>query len=159
MLCGPHRLHRLTKEQGDAVAAELAGRPAALVEGISRRYAGRPVRWLGDGGMFVFREPDAAVQAATEMVTQAFVQGLPRPTSGSTAARWSSRTATSTDQRWTSPPGCPPGPRPREVLVSKPAADRIAQPERLEPVGVVELKGVAQPLEVWRCPPDPAPGG
>jgi class 3 adenylate cyclase len=147
------------KEQGDAVAAELAGRLAALVEGISRRYAGRPVRWLGDGGMFVFREPDAAVQAATEMVTQAFVQGLPRPTSGSTAARWSSRTATSTDQRWTSPPGCPPGLRPGEVLVSKPAADRIAQPGRLEPVGVVELKGVAQPLEVWRCPPDPAPGG
>ena len=42
---------RLTKEQGDAVAAELAERLAALVEGISRRYAGRPVRWLGDGGM------------------------------------------------------------------------------------------------------------
>jgi adenylate cyclase len=54
---------RLTEEQGDAVAAELAGRLAALVEGISRRYAGRPVRWLGDGGMFVFREPDAAVEA------------------------------------------------------------------------------------------------
>jgi class 3 adenylate cyclase len=35
---------RLTEEQGDAVAAELAGRLAALVEGVSRRYAGRPVR-------------------------------------------------------------------------------------------------------------------
>jgi class 3 adenylate cyclase len=52
---------RLTEEQGDAAAAELAGRLAALVEGISRRYGGRPVRWLGDGGMFVFREPAAAV--------------------------------------------------------------------------------------------------
>jgi class 3 adenylate cyclase len=29
--------------------------------------------------MFVFGEPDAAVQAATEMVTQALVQGLPPP--------------------------------------------------------------------------------
>jgi adenylate cyclase len=48
---------------------------------------------------------------------------------------------------------------PGEVLVSKPAADRIVQPSRLEPAGLVELKGVAQPLEVWRCPPDPAPGG
>jgi adenylate cyclase len=48
---------------------------------------------------------------------------------------------------------------PGEVLVSKPVADRIAQPGRLEPVGVVELKGVAQPLQVWRCPADPAPGG
>ena len=150
---------RLTKEQGDAAAAELAGRLAALVEGISRRYAGRPVRWLGDGGMFVFREPNAAVGAATEMVTQAQDSGLP-PTHigihcgpvvfqdgdiyGSTvnvAARLSAKAA------------------PGEVLVSKPVADRIAQPGRLEPVGVVELKGVAQPLEVWRCPADPALGG
>jgi hypothetical protein len=48
---------------------------------------------------------------------------------------------------------CRPAVRPsraREVLVSKPVADRIAQPGRLEPVGVVELKGVPQPLEVWR---------
>jgi adenylate cyclase len=150
---------RLTEEQGDAVAAELAGRLAALVEGISRRYAGRPVRWLGDGGMFVFREADAAVGAATEMVAQAQDSGLP-PTHigihcgpvvfqdgdiyGSTvnvAARLSARAA------------------PREVLVSKPVADRIAQPGRLEPVGVVDLKGVAHPLQVWRCPTDPAPGG
>jgi adenylate cyclase len=150
---------RLTEEQGDAAAAELAGRLAALVEGVSRRYAGRPVRWLGDGGMFVFREADAAVGAATEMVTQARDSGLP-PTHigihcgpvvfqdgdiyGSTvnvAARLSARAA------------------PGEVLVSKPVADRIAQPGRLEPVGVVELKGVAQPLQVWRCPGDPALGG
>jgi adenylate cyclase len=150
---------RLTEEQGDAVAAELAGRLAALVEGISRRYAGRPVRWLGDGGMFVFREANAAVGAATEMVAQAQDSGLP-PTHigihcgpvvfqdgdiyGSTvnvAARLSARAA------------------PGEVLVSKPVADRIAQPGRLEPVGVVDLKGVAQPLQVWRCPADPAPGG
>jgi adenylate cyclase len=150
---------RLTEEQGDAAAAELAGRLAALVEGVSRRYAGRPVRWLGDGGMFVFREADAAGGAATEMVTQARDSGLP-PTHigihcgpvvfqdgdiyGSTvnvAARLSARAA------------------PGEVLVSKPVADRIAQPGRLEPVGVVELKGVAQPLQVWRCPGDPALGG
>jgi hypothetical protein len=55
-------------------------------------------------------------------------------------------------------PAVRPG-RARWVLVSKPAADRIVQPSRLERVGLVELKGVAQPLEVWRCPPDPAPGG
>jgi adenylate cyclase len=150
---------RLTEEQGDAVAAELAGRLAALVEGISRRYAGRPVRWLGDGGMFVFREPDAAVGAATAMVTQALGQGLPQTHIGihcgpvvfqdgdiygstvNIAARLSARAA------------------PGEVLVSKPVANRLAQPGRLEPVGVVELKGVTEPLEVWRCSADPALGG
>jgi adenylate cyclase len=141
---------RLTEEQGDAAAAELAGRLAALVEGISRRHGGRPVRWLGDGGMFVFREADTAVAAAVEMVAQAEYSGLP-PTHigihagpvvfqdgdiyGSTvniAARLSARAG------------------PGEVLVSRPVADRIPQPSGLEPVGVVELKGVAQPLKVWR---------
>jgi adenylate cyclase len=90
---------RLTEEQGDAVAAELAGRLAALVAGISRRHGGRPVRWLGDGGMFVFRESDAAVAAAMELVARAPDSGLPPPTPGSTAARWCSRTATSTAPR------------------------------------------------------------
>jgi adenylate cyclase len=141
---------RLTEEQGDAAAAELAGRLAALVEGISRRHGGRPVRWLGDGGMLVFREPEAAVAAAMAMVAQATHRGLP-PTHigihagpvvfqdgdiyGSTvniAARLSARAG------------------PGEVLVSRPVADRIPQPGRLEPVGAVELKGVAHPLEVWR---------
>jgi class 3 adenylate cyclase len=94
---------------GDAAAAELAGRLAALVEGISRRNRGRPVRWLGDGGMFVFREP---------------------PT--------------------------PPEPPRGEVLVSRPVADRIPHPNHLEPLGPVELKGVAQPLEVFRAGAGPA---
>ncbi|HET7518642.1 MAG TPA: adenylate cyclase regulatory domain-containing protein, partial [Actinomycetes bacterium] len=125
---------RLTEEQGDAAAAELAGRLAALVEGISRRYGGRPVRWLGDGGMLVFREPTAAVAAAMDMVVQAEHGGLP-PThigihcgpmvfqdgdiygsSVNIAARLSARAG------------------PGEVLVSRPAAGRLPQPSGLEPV-------------------------
>jgi class 3 adenylate cyclase len=142
---------RLTAERGDVAAAELAGRLAALVDSISRGYAGRPVRWLGDGGMFVFREPADAVRAALEMVAQAPGASLP-PTHigihsgpvvfqdgdvyGSTvniAARLSARAA------------------PGEVLISRPAADRIPHPNHLEPLGPVELKGVAQPLEVFRA--------
>jgi adenylate cyclase len=99
------------------------------------------------------------VAAATVMMAQAEHSGLP-PTHigihcgpvvfqdgdvyGSTvniAARLSARAA------------------PGEVWVSKPVADRIGQPSRLEPVGVVELKGVAQPLEVWRFTPGPGSGG
>jgi adenylate cyclase len=148
---------RLTEERGDAAAAELAGRLAALIEGISRGYAGRPVRWLGDAGMFVFREPADAVQAALEMVAQAPGAGLPPThigihcgpvvfqdgdvygTTVNIAARLSARAA------------------PGEVLVSRPAADRIHQPIHLEPLGPVELKGVAHRLEVFRA--GPAAGG
>ncbi|HKO85141.1 MAG TPA: hypothetical protein VJ140_11400, partial [Actinomycetota bacterium] len=45
---------QLTEEHGDEVAAHVAGRLAALVNDISRSRAGRPGRWLGDGGMFHF---------------------------------------------------------------------------------------------------------
>jgi adenylate cyclase len=147
---------RLTEERGDEAAAELAGRLAALIEGISRGYAGRPVRWLGDGGMFVFREPADAVGAALEMVAKAPGAGLPPThigihsgpvvfqdgdvygTTVNIAARLSARAA------------------PGEVLVSRPAADRIPHPVHLEPLGPVELKGVALPLEVFRAAGGPA---
>jgi adenylate cyclase len=68
---------RLTEERGDEVAARVAASLAALVEDISRRHGGRPVRWLGDGGMFLFKDPAAAMVAALEMVDRAPQAGLP----------------------------------------------------------------------------------
>jgi adenylate cyclase len=66
---------RVTEERGDEVAARLAGELSSLVEDISFRRDGRPIRWLGDGGMFLFRE--AAVFAALEMNERAPEVGLP----------------------------------------------------------------------------------
>jgi class 3 adenylate cyclase len=68
---------RLTEEQGDEVAARLATSLAALVEDTSRRRGGRPIRWLGDGGMFHFKEPGPAVLAGLDMVEAAPTAGLP----------------------------------------------------------------------------------
>jgi adenylate cyclase len=68
---------RLTEEQGDETAARLASRLATLVDGVALRHGGRPVRWLGDGGMFLFPEATAAVRAALEMSEGAPAAGLP----------------------------------------------------------------------------------
>lgn len=68
---------RITEERGDEVAAELAASLATLVEDISRRHGGRPIRWLGDGGMFLFKEPEAAVWSGLDMVESAPRAGLP----------------------------------------------------------------------------------
>jgi adenylate cyclase len=68
---------RLTEERGDAIAARLATSLATLVEDISRRRGGRPIRWLGDGGMFHFKEPRPAVLAGLDMVDAAPAAGLP----------------------------------------------------------------------------------
>ena len=68
---------RLTDERGDEAAAELAGRLARLVQRTSARHGGKPVKWLGDGVMFYFREPGRGVLAALEMVEGARDAGLP----------------------------------------------------------------------------------
>jgi adenylate cyclase len=68
---------RLTEERGDEVAAQLASSLSSLVVDISRRHGGRAIRWLGDGGMFHFREPRTAVLSALDMVESAPGKGLP----------------------------------------------------------------------------------
>jgi adenylate cyclase len=68
---------RLTEERGDRFAADVAAQLATLVKDISRRRGGNPIRWLGDGGMFHFRDPANAVEAGLDMVEQAPAVGLP----------------------------------------------------------------------------------
>jgi adenylate cyclase len=68
---------RLTEEQGDQAAAELAEALAVLVDRSSREHGGVPVKWLGDGVMFHFRDPAGAVLAALGMVEQLPQAGLP----------------------------------------------------------------------------------
>jgi adenylate cyclase len=68
---------RLTEERGDAAAAELAASLAVLVDRSSREHGGVPVKWLGDGVMSWFREPEGAVLSALRMVEQLPRAGLP----------------------------------------------------------------------------------
>jgi adenylate cyclase len=68
---------RAIEERGDEVAAQLAARLTPVVEEVSRRHGGRPIRWLGDGGMFHFRDPAAAVSSGLDMVECVPDSGLP----------------------------------------------------------------------------------
>ncbi|HEV3494876.1 MAG TPA: adenylate/guanylate cyclase domain-containing protein, partial [Actinomycetes bacterium] len=68
---------RLTEEQGDQAAAELAGALTVLVERSARGHGGTPVKWLGDGVMLHFRDPAGAVSSALAMVGQVPQAGLP----------------------------------------------------------------------------------
>jgi adenylate cyclase len=68
---------RLTEERGDQAAAELATSLSVLVQRSSREHGGMPVKWLGDGVMFHFREPAGAVLSALRMVRQLHEAGLP----------------------------------------------------------------------------------
>lgn len=68
---------RLTSEQGDAAAAELAVTMSRVVQRTSQRYTGKAVKWLGDGVMFYFTDPGSGVVAALDMVDGAAEAGLP----------------------------------------------------------------------------------
>jgi class 3 adenylate cyclase len=73
---------RLTEDQGDEVAAEFAGELGGITEHCAFENGGRPVKWLGDGVMFFFPEPQSAVHATLTMVQRVPDAGLPLPHAG-----------------------------------------------------------------------------
>ncbi len=85
---------RLTEEFGDEAAATRAGRFAGLVAELSAAFAGRLVKLLGDGAMTHFRDGDAAVRFALELVDRPRGRGFQRVASASTRARSCDATAT-----------------------------------------------------------------
>jgi hypothetical protein len=77
---------------------------------LAHTYGGRPVKLLGDGVMFYFPEPGQAVRCGLEPVDRSPGSACPRPGSACTAARWSSRAATTSAAPSTSRPGSPTTP-------------------------------------------------
>jgi adenylate cyclase len=140
---------RLTEERGDAAAADLATRLAGLVRRSAQEHGGTPVKWLGDGVMFHFRAPGAAVLAALEMAEVVGSHGLPPAHVGIHAGpvifqegdyfgRTVNLAARIADYA-----------RPGEVLVSQEVVDAAdGGPVRFTEIGPVELKGVSGPLRL-----------
>jgi adenylate cyclase len=143
---------RLTEERGDEVAAQMATSLASLVEDISRRRGGRPIRWLGDGGMFHFKEPGAAVLSGLDMVESAPRAGLPPMHIGihtgpvifqdgdvyGRTVNLASRIASYADAG--------------QVLASEETVRRSPDREvRFQPIGPVSLKGIAKPVTVYQA--------
>ncbi|MGH2554640.1 MAG: adenylate/guanylate cyclase domain-containing protein [Actinomycetota bacterium] len=149
---------RLTEERGDEVAARLAGSLATLVEDISRRRGGRPIRWLGDGGMFHFRQPNAAVLSALDMIESAPRAGLPPMHIGihtgpvifqdgdvyGRTVNLASRIASHASAG--------------QVLASEETVQRFSGGGvRFEPVGPVNLKGVDRHVQLYQAVRDSTP--
>jgi class 3 adenylate cyclase len=61
---------RVAEERGDEAAAKVASRLASVVQEIAEPYGGRPVKWLGDGVMFHFDDPEHAIQSGLDLVEQ-----------------------------------------------------------------------------------------
>jgi adenylate cyclase len=143
---------RLTEERGDEAAAQVAGRLVALVNDISRRRGGRPVRWLGDGGMFYFPEPGTAVAAGLDLVERGSALDLPPAHVGIHTGPVISQDGDVYGRTVNLAARIASYAHAGQVVVSQETAQRSADPEVwFDPLGAVELKGVAKALQLYQA--------
>ena len=140
---------RLTEERGDEAAAELAARLARLVRRSSQEHGGTPVKWLGDGVMFYFREPADAVLAAVEMVEAVGSHDLPPAHVGIHAGPVIFQEGDYFGRTVNLAARIAEYARPGEVLVSQEVVDAAdGGPVTFTEIGPVELKGVPRTLRL-----------
>lgn len=141
----------LVEEQGDEAAAEIASNLASVVQS-SRTHGGRAVKWLGDGVMFHFNDPAAAIRSGLELVEQT-EQAISVPAriginagavivqEGDYFGRTVNVAARIADYA-----------KPREVLVSEEARRNAGVGDvEFELVGDVSLKGVSKSVRLHRA--------
>jgi adenylate cyclase len=141
---------RLTEERGDEAAADVATGVATLVRRTSTAHGGQPVKWLGDGVMFHFRDPGRGVLAALEMVDGIAEQGLPPAHVGLHAGPVVFQEGDYFGRTVNVAARIADAARPGEVLVSQDVVDAAGDtPVTFTEIGPVELKGVSGPLRLF----------
>ena len=145
---------RLTQERGDDAAAELATTVARLVQRSSVQHGGKPIKWLGDGVMFYFRDPGPGVRAALEMVDGLAAAGLPPAHVGLHAGPVLFQEGDYFGQTVNLSARIAEYARQGEVLVTQAVAD--ASQEKgigFGDIGRVELKGISGTVHLLRAHP------
>lgn len=143
---------RLTEERGDDAAAELAASLAGLVQRESQRRAGRAVKWLGDGVMFHFPNPGQGVLCSLDLVEKGPAAGMPPAHVGVHAGPVIFRDGDYFGRTVNIASRIAGRAGPGEVLVSEATVESASSVEvRFEPLGPVELKGVARTIQVFRA--------
>jgi adenylate cyclase len=140
---------RLTQERGDAAAADVAETLSRLVHRTSVQHGGRPVKWLGDGVMFWFRDPGPGVVAALDMVQGVMDAGLPPAHVGLHSGPVVFQDGDYYGQTVNLASRIAQYARPGEVLVSQAVVDASSDvPARFTEIGPVDLKGVAGAIQL-----------
>jgi class 3 adenylate cyclase len=144
----------LTLAEGDEAAAKLAVRLSDLVQETATARGGRTVKSLGDGVMLHFREPSEAVAAALDLVDAIPRAGLPQARVGISAGPVVFRDGDYFGRVVNTASRMADYARPGEVLVSEAVVDLGASGgSAFEELGVVELKGVREPVRLFRAIP------
>jgi class 3 adenylate cyclase len=140
---------QLTEKRGDEAAAQLVGELARLVQRTSQQHGGKPVKWLGDGVMFHFREPPAAVLASLEMVEGIAAAGLPPAHVGLHAGPIVFQDGDYYGMTVNAAARIADYARPGEVLVSQEVVDSAPlDGVAFMEIGPIQLKGLSNPLHL-----------
>ena len=141
---------RLTAEQGDMAAAQLAETLTRLVQRTSVLHGGRPVKWLGDGVMLYFPAPGPAVVAAIEMRDAVTSAGMPPAHVGLHAGPVLFQDGDYYGQTVNVASRIATYARPDEVIVSQAVVDASdGIPLSFADLGPVELKGVSEAVHLY----------
>jgi class 3 adenylate cyclase len=142
----------LTGAKGDEEAAKLAVRLSDLVQETTAARRGRAVKSLGDGVMLHFREPGEAVSAALDLVDAIPKAGLPPARVGITSGPVVFRDGDYFGRAVNVAARITDYARPGEVLVSETVVESgAAAGSTFEELGVVELKGIREPVQLFRA--------
>jgi adenylate cyclase len=143
---------RMTGARGDEEAAKLAVRLSDLVQESAASRRGRAVKSLGDGVMLHFAEPSDAVSAALDLVEAIPAAGLPSARVGISSGPLVFRDGDYFGRAVNLAARITDYARPSEVLVSETVAESgTAAGSIFEDLGVVELKGIHEPVRLFRA--------
>ena len=140
---------RLSGETGEEI--DLAAGLTQVVWGASQPHGGKPVKFLGDGVMFHFAEPRAAVLSALDIVAELERTDMPPARFGINAGPVVFRDGDYFGRTVNLASKITEYARPREVLVSEEVVRETANGVRFEPIGNIALKGVLEPVPLFRA--------
>ncbi|HJP65690.1 MAG TPA: adenylate/guanylate cyclase domain-containing protein [Actinomycetota bacterium] len=149
----------VTEERGDDAAVRIATGLQRRADQVAVGHGGRVVKLLGDGAMLHFRDVSGAVEAAGELVSTLSHDLGVEAHAGVHAGRVIERDRDLFGATVNLAARVAGAAGPGEVLVTERVA-RLAGlgPERVAEVGHAPLKGVADPVRLFRLTP-PSAGG
>jgi adenylate cyclase len=139
---------RLTEEEGDERAADLATRLADLVQATATRFRGRPVKYLGDGVMFHFPDPAGSVSCGLDLIRDAPAAGLPPARVGINVGSVIFRDGDYFGRTVNIAARVADRAGPGQILVTDDVVIAAKGSAEFREVGPMELKGVAGPVLV-----------
>lgn len=140
---------RLSGDAGEE--AELAAGLSRVVLNASQLHGGKPVKFLGDGVMFHFPAPNAAVRSALDIIQELDRSDMPPARVGINAGPVVFRDGDYFGRTVNLASKITEYARPREVLVSEEVVRETEDGVRFDPIGNIALKGLLEPVPLFRA--------